>query len=231
MYIVKAISYQGPCESNEDAICFQNIESTLKAVVCDGVGSYSNAREAAQYVADYICKETGVLQDLICECHDTLINNKEKYGFTTVAAVELIGENIFKCCNVGDSRIYKVGFRSEPLQISEDHTNQKKLEIVYSKFYSLEETKKMARHFSVLEAAVGHHLKIHSTDCTLDDSELLLVLSDGAWDSLLQKILCQASWFHTPRVRADFLFQQLELLNSSEEGLEDNASLIAIWRE
>lgn len=231
MYIIKAISYKGPCERNEDAICFHNVEGKHKAVVCDGVGAYANAREAAQYVANYICNENGVLQDLISDCHDKLINNNTKYGFTTVAAVELIDENIFRCCNVGDSRIYKVGFRTVPLQISEDHTNQKKLESLYSKFYSWEEAKKMARYFSVLEAALGYRLKIHTIECILEESELLLILSDGAWDSSLEKSIKQVAQFHTPRERAEFLIQHLKLLNDIERGLEDNASLIAIWRE
>lgn len=230
MYIVKTVSYRGPYERNEDATYFQNTETTLKAVVCDGVGAYNNAQEAAQYAANYIGKETGILQESICDCHDKIVNNT-KLGFTTVAAVELIGKNVFRCCNVGDSRIYKISYRTIPLQISEDHTNQKQLEKGFSKFHSMDETKKIARYFSVLEAALGYHLMIHTMECTLEDSDLLLILSDGAWDSPLEKSLRQVSQFHTPRERAEFLIQHLKLLNDTEGGLEDNASLIAIWRE
>lgn len=229
MYIVKTVSYQGPRESNEDAVSFNSI-GKIKCVVCDGVGSYANAGKAAQYVAEFICnKNNSNLPELIRECHDYLVNNHDKYGYTTVAAIEQVGES-FVCCNVGDTRIYVIGNKTFA-QISKDHTNQKKLEDIYKGFYDVDEAKKMARYFSVLEAALGHKLDIYKTEYTLEDSDLLVIASDGAWDTSLEKSMKQVSQFLSPRDRAEFLFEHLKLLNDVKGGIEDNASFIAIWRE
>lgn len=227
MYRIKAVSYQGPYESNEDAVCFNDGEK-IKGVVCDGVGSYANASKAAQYAAEYLCKENNEeLPARICECH-TELRNHERFGFTTVAAIEQIEENRFLCCNVGDTRIYCVGYQVYT-QISKDHTNQKRLEKVYEKFYDSSEATKMARHFSVLEAALGHKLDIDTSEYTLEDSELLLIASDGAWEPLEEEFH-RISQYKKPCERADALLESLELFNTNEK-LKDNATLLILWRE
>lgn len=229
MYIVKAVSYQGPRELNEDAIGFNDLEK-VKCVVCDGVGSYPNADKAAQYVSEYICNKNNLdLLELIRECHDFLMNNHDKFGFTTIAAIEQVGES-FVCYNVGDTRIYVIGNKTF-MQISEDHTTQKKLENIYKGFYDVDEAKKMARYFSVLEAALGYKLDIYTTEYTLEDSDLIVIASDGAWDTSLEKSMKQVSQFLSPRKRAEFLIEHLKLLNDIKDGLEDNASLVLVWRE
>ena len=228
MYVIKAVTYKGPYESNEDAVCFNN-NGNIKGAVCDGVGSYANASEAAQYVAKYICsKNNSDLPKMIRECHDYLMSNHEKFGFTTIAAIEQVGEK-FVCCNVGDTRIYVIGNKTFT-QISEDHTNQKKLEDIYKGFYDVDEAKKMARFFSVLEAALGYKLDIYTTEYTLEYSDLLIIASDGAWDTSFEKTMKQVSQFLSPRERAVILFEHMEILNKMG-GLEDNASLMMIWRE
>lgn len=231
MYI-KAITFQGSRESNEDAFCIVNEENIIRAVVCDGVGSYRHAGEAAHYVAEALCNDLNKsLFEIICECHNNLVNNHEKLGFTTLAAVESTGNNKFTIYNVGDSRIYVLGYKSLK-QLTKDHTNEHKLRKTYAKYYDQVESEKMARYFSVLEAALGHKLDIYESEYELEsDSELLIIGSDGAYEALEKyNSMYLSSQFITPRERAQFLFEHLELMDR-EDALEDNATLLVIYDE
>lgn len=227
-YRIKSISYKGNCEKNEDASFYIHSDKFIKAAVCDGVGSYVNALQAAKYASEYICQTHSEhsLSALINECHLQITNNPH-LGFTTIAAVKhKHNSSCFECINCGDTRIYVIG-KGYLTQLSIDHTNQKRLEKVYSKYY--EDYIDLARQFSVLEAALGHILEIHSVEYTLSETELLILATDGAWEPL-EKSFIQASQFHTPQTREEFLELQLNLLNQSNS-LNDNATLLMIWKE
>ena len=180
---------------NQDAYFAGRIsDSTVFAVVCDGMGG-ANAgsvasENAVRHISEYIIKsyrnemsadelETLVRNAVISaniELYDMSVNDPSLSGMGTTAVIALVKEDGAVIANVGDSRIYLVN--EEIRQLTRDHSVVQSL--VESGKITPEDAKVHPRK-NVITRAVGAEENVtpDSAVIKLSDGDSLLLCTDG----------------------------------------------------
>ena len=180
---------------NQDAYFAGRIsDSTVFAVVCDGMGG-ANAgsvasENAVRHISEYIIKsyrnemsadelETLVRNAVISaniELYDMSVNDPLLSGMGTTAVIALVKEDGAVIANVGDSRIYLVN--EEIRQLTRDHSVVQSL--VESGKITPEDAKVHPRK-NVITRAVGAEENVtpDSAIIKLSDGDSLLLCTDG----------------------------------------------------
>ena len=180
---------------NQDAYFAGRIsDSTVFAVVCDGMGG-ANAgsfasENAVRHISEYIIKSyrnemsAGELETLVrnavisanIELYDMSVNDPSLSGMGTTAVIALVKEDSAVIANVGDSRIYLVN--EEIRQLTRDHSVVQSL--VESGKITPEDAKVHPRK-NVITRAVGAEENVtpDSAVIKLSDGDSLLLCTDG----------------------------------------------------
>ena len=180
---------------NQDAYFAGRIsDSTVFAVVCDGMGG-ANAgsvasENAVRHISEYIIKSyrndmsAGELETLVrnavisanIELYDMSVNDPSLSGMGTTAVIALVKEDVAVIANVGDSRIYLVN--EEIRQLTRDHSVVQSL--VESGKITPEDAKVHPRK-NVITRAVGAEENVtpDSAVIKLSDGDSLLLCTDG----------------------------------------------------
>lgn len=180
---------------NQDAYFAGRIsDSTVFAVVCDGMGG-ANAgsvasENAVRHISEYIIKsyrnemsadelETLVRNAVISaniELYDMSVNDPLLSGMGTTAVIALVKEDGAVIANVGDSRIYLVN--EEIRQLTRDHSVVQSL--IESGKITPEDAKVHPRK-NVITRAVGAEENVtpDSAVIKLSDGDSLLLCTDG----------------------------------------------------
>lgn len=180
---------------NQDAYFAGRIsDSTVFAVVCDGMGG-ANAgsfasENAVRHISEYIIKsyrnemsadelETLVRNAVISaniELYDMSVNDPLLSGMGTTAVIALVKEDDAVIANVGDSRIYLVN--EEIRQLTRDHSVVQSL--IESGKITPEDAKVHPRK-NVITRAVGAEENVtpDSAVIKLSDGDSLLLCTDG----------------------------------------------------
>ena len=180
---------------NQDAYFAGRIsDSTVFAVVCDGMGG-ANAgsvasENAVRHISEYIIKSyrnemsAGELETLVrnavisanIELYDMSVNDPLLSGMGTTAVIALVKEDGAVIANVGDSRIYLVN--EEIRQLTRDHSVVQSL--VESGKITPEDAKVHPRK-NVITRAVGAEENVtpDSAVIKLSDGDSLLLCTDG----------------------------------------------------
>lgn len=180
---------------NQDAYFAGRIsDSTVFAVVCDGMGG-ANAgsvasENAVRHISEYIIKSyrnemsAGELETLVrnavisanIELYDMSVNDPLLSGMGTTAVIALVKEDGAVIANVGDSRIYLVN--EEIRQLTRDHSVVQSL--IESGKITPEDAKVHPRK-NVITRAVGAEENVtpDSAVIKLSDGDSLLLCTDG----------------------------------------------------
>lgn len=180
---------------NQDAYFAGRIsESTVFAVVCDGMGG-ANAgsvasENAVRHISEYVIKsyrnemtidelETVVRNAVISaniELYDMSINDPLLSGMGTTAVIALVKDGGAVIANVGDSRIYLVN--EEIRQLTRDHSVVQSL--IESGKITPEDAKVHPRK-NVITRAIGAEENVtpDSAVIKLTDGDSLLLCTDG----------------------------------------------------
>lgn len=180
---------------NQDAYFAGRIsDSTVFAVVCDGMGG-ANAgsvasENAVRHISEYIIKSyrnemsAGELETLVrnavisanIELYDMSVNDPSLSGMGTTAVIALVKEDGAVIANVGDSRIYLVN--EEIRQLTRDHSVVQSL--IESGKITPEDAKVHPRK-NVITRAVGAEENVtpDSAVIKLSDGDSLLLCTDG----------------------------------------------------
>lgn len=196
--VIYQASRQGGRPYNEDRLLYAHNEVASLLVVADGMGGHANGEVASQLTVDTlgrmfkeeaqpaVADPSGFLLDAIYAAHDAINEHAIEADFpeaprtTCVACV--VQDGTATWAHVGDSRLYHFGqdcFHTH----TRDHSMVQ--DLVDRGIFSADNAHKAGRNF--LYNAVGGNMvpDIEVTDTTpLQQGDLLLLCSDGFWDSL-----------------------------------------------
>ena len=199
------------------------------AIVCDGLGGYSNGHKAAEMCVKammqlYGEKVTGsIIESQLSRTNDEIEDFQRKDRnhsnmSTTVAGLYINGDD-FIAFNVGDTRIYR--YRSYLSQLSTDHSKwQDQLDLGLTPESGME---------SVLTRCIGGQFAepeiLHGIDRVFTD-DVYIICTDGVWGVLdaedFEGVLSQ----DVSTSNAAALLMELAKKNNSQ----DNLSIILIRR-
>lgn len=195
-------------QSNEyqDAYAVSVGERSVIVAVCDGVGSYSNAKETADFVAKEMIAHIKDLHLSLEQAID-IVNEKvlrnDSYSYSTLAVIQIdFEERKLYVANCGDTRVYLLA-DNLVMQLSMDHTDEREL-------MKCGLDRSMARFFRKITSCIGmDELEVYSSMKQLDqESESLIVMAtDGGWELLedgewkrinqLRSVKAKDSYIHT----------------------------------
>ena len=161
---------------NQDAYFAGRIsESTVFAVVCDGMGG-ANAGSVASENAELETVVRNAVISANIELYDMSINDPLLSGMGTTAVIALVKDGGAVIANVGDSRIYLVN--EEIRQLTRDHSVVQSL--IESGKITPEDAKVHPRK-NVITRAIGAEENVtpDSAVIKLTDGDSLLLCTDG----------------------------------------------------
>lgn len=218
---------------NENQICYKGSETAgrVLAAVCDGMGGEAQG-ELASLIAVRALKpcpvklvqETAIacIQRANAEiCNEIEKNNGKRMG-TTLAAL-YIDEDKAVCCNVGDSRVYRM-HDGKLEQLSIDHNRVSQL--VAMGVLSPEEAKThksrhvLTQHLGIFEDEMRIEPAFTEEIC-LKGGDMFLLCSDGLTDMVTDEEIVNILQQGSPKEQADRLVEQ-----ALEHGGRDNVTVI-----
>ena len=227
-------------QHNEDSVgVFQNKDGDVLAVVADGMGGHL-AGDVASQMTIAALKEmwedasgisspdlaSGWLSDHVAKVNLTLLQHAKTHpdcsGMGTTVVAAICTEAFATVGHIGDSRGYlcnSSGFK----QITEDHSLVN--ELVRSGQISREDAEHHPRK-NVLVRALGteEHVELDMTSICLEESDLLLLCSDGLSNKVgeeeLKDLLSSGGALQT-------IAQEL-IRKANDNGGEDNISLVIV---
>lgn len=184
--------------TNQDAfICGRLSDTTLFAIVCDGMGG-ANGGNVASAVAARVMAERLVenyregmtmesVQNILecavsaanAEIYDAALAEPALRGMGTTVVAAVVREQQVCIAHVGDSRAYRLRRAARSIeQVTTDHSVVQ--EMVESGRLTQAQAKNHPRkHFITRALGVEHSVECDFTGFTLDDDEMLLICTDG----------------------------------------------------
>lgn len=198
-YGIYQASRKGGRPYNEDRLFFAQTDAAMILVVADGMGGHAHGEVASQLTVDtlgrmfreeaqpLLADPSGFLLDAIYAAHDAInahalaVDMPEAPRTTCVACIVQEGAAIW--AHVGDSRLYHFG-RDRFQMHTRDHSMVQ--DLIDRGIFSAEEAQQKAGRNFLYNAVGGSMLPdIELSDATLlHEGDLLLLCSDGFWDSL-----------------------------------------------
>lgn len=198
-YGIYQASRQGGRPYNEDRLFHAQSEAALVLVVADGMGGHAHGEVASQLTVDtlgrmfdeearpLLADPSGFLLDAIYAAHDAInahaleADMPEPPRTTCVACI--VQEGTATWAHVGDSRLYHFG-RDRFRMHTRDHSLVQ--DLIDRGIFSADEAQQKAGRNYLYNAIGGTMLPdIEMSDATpLHEGDLLLLCSDGFWDTL-----------------------------------------------
>lgn len=227
-------------EHNEDAGgVYYNQSKQLLAIIADGMGGHQSGDVASQ-MAVSILKEkwentnellspsktekwlSKTIQDVNKTVYKRALQKDELKGMGTTVVVAIITHEFISIAHIGDSRCYiynQNGFK----QITEDHSLVNML--VRTGQISVEDAQNHPRK-NIVSRALGteEHIKVDIQCLSMEDSDKLLLCSDGLTDKVLNNEL--ETYLKSNKSIKSIGQSLVDLAN--ERGGEDNISLIIL---
>lgn len=219
-----------------------NIETMILGVVADGMGGMAQGELASKLAVQTVLEEpipsnlknveqrTEWLVSLFQKANETVSSNVRDGG-TTLSVILAIAQQLM-IAHVGDSRIYLLR-QGEIRQLSEDHSLVAML-VASSQITEAESQEHPDRN--VLTKSLGSKRRLsdgyvqdlrHTTQelsMTLQDSDHLLLCSDGVWDLVSKNELLEI--FNNNQDLQSAVNQTIDKV--LERGASDNATLLAL---
>lgn len=190
-------SFLGTREEQQDYALFKSTDSSIFAVVCDGMGGlkggsiassvvatelmtqYEN-KEKSEPIKDFFFNTVDVLDEKVCNLVDE--DNKKMHAGTTLVAVCIEG-NRLNWLSVGDSRLYVIRGR-EIVQATRDHNYNLNLNaLLKSGALSEQEYKKEKVRGESLISFIGiggiEVMDISQKPLPLQNGDYVLLTTDG----------------------------------------------------
>ncbi len=198
-YGIYQASRKGGRPYNEDRLLYAHSDAALVMAVADGMGGHAHGEVASQLTVDtlgrmfneeakpVLADPSGFLLDAIYAAHDAInahaleADMAEPPRTTCVACV--VQEGMATWAHVGDSRLYHFG-RDRFRRHTRDHSMVQ--DLIDRGIFSEDEAQQKAGRNYLYNAVGGAMLPdIEVSDATpLHVGDLLLLCSDGFWDSL-----------------------------------------------
>lgn len=226
---VASYSSIGGREKNEDSILVKNINDSLIAIVCDGVGGHENGEIASQKASKCIAQECGSsymspskFSEAVQKANLEVINSSK--GKTTAAVLWIAADDALTA-NVGDSRLYQ--FRGGRIAFqSKDHS------VVFYSYINgeiaYEDIRKSKIRNRITKAlGASDNVKADITPLTIVPKDAFLICSDGFWEYIEEKDMIASleisqnaqEWLERMRGIAD---------KAAEEGRDNNSAIVII---
>lgn len=218
---------------NENQVCYKGVETagTVLAAVCDGMGGEAQG-ELASLLAVHALKPCSVnhvhetalasIRAANAEICDEIEKNNGRRMGTTLAAL-YIEKDKAVCCNVGDSRVYRM-HDGKLEQLSVDHNQISQL-VAMGVLTREEARRNKKRHVLTQYLGIFEDEMIikpaFSAEITLDDGDLFLLCSDGLTDMVTDEEILEILQDGRPEKQADSLVER-----ALEHGGRDNVTVI-----
>lgn len=220
----------GARQTNEDSLGIQSWNSTLLAVVADGLGGHSNGEIASRIAVDTILSKL-YRQDLdedslayaIIDASHSIRKNSDS-GFSTAAAL-WIQDGHAVAAHIGDSRIYQ--FRNGKIIYQTLDHSLVQMAVLVGKLKpdALRNHPDRNQLFRVL----GDHdedPKIDSTELSVQAGDHFLLCSDGFWEHVTESdMISTASESNDPGI---WLESMKTILCKTQSANQDNHTAICI---
>ncbi len=226
----------GNRKKNEDSIFTYNDEDYALAALCDGLGGHGGGEIASQTALEHFEKavsENKIFSDAevkqLIENANMAVVEKQKtdpllVNMRTTLAGSVIKKGLFKCFNVGDSRIYF--FKKGKLRyISKDHSvPQMSVDLMQESFGSLRFNPDRNRLTKVLGNVDLPNLVSELPIFKFDTGDAFLMCSDGFWEYVYEtEMEIDLAKSSTLTEWVDFMLVRLMLRMNNDN---DNYSLI-----
>lgn len=228
-------------QSNQD--CFVTGElpdSSVFAVVCDGMGGHSGGNVASRIATDRIADEikknyrenmtSASVKNMIeaavvlanLDITDEAESNSELEGMGTTAVVAVITPSVCVVANVGDSRCYHI-HSGEIVQITKDHSLVQ--EMVDAGLISAQEAANHPRKNIITRAlGISEDVNIDFFDVDFEADDKLLLCSDGLSNQISDSGMAQVIDEVGPEGCSDTLVALANL-----NGGKDNITAVVIY--
>jgi PPM family protein phosphatase len=233
-------SRTGGRANNQDRLLYRYTQDTLLMVVADGMGGHSHGEVAAQIatvrIAKYFEQHTlprigdpaQFLVDALLDAHravQTLASRHPRPPHTTCVAC-IIQDGKAWWAHAGDSRLYLI--RNGGLVArTRDHSHVENL--FAQGLISAEDILVHPRRNLVLSCLGAQEApQIDSADCELQSGDIIMLCSDGVWDSIQEGVLTDTFNKHN---FADAALQLLDIAEHNAGRNGDNLTLLAMQWE
>lgn len=248
-YRLGPFQYEIACESalgtraeQQDSYYINQNDHSVLAVVCDGMGGLSNGQRASLTAACQLGKlhkqksaavpfpvffvnASDVLDDTV---HSFSSSDGKRAGTTLVAVA--LEENCLYWLSCGDSRLYIIR-KNEIVQVTRDHNYKLTMDelLQQGKITKTKYEQELCRSEALI-SYIGMGgidlLDLNGTPFMLQDSDLLLLMSDGLYRCISdQDMLCTAT---KGEPVGAIVTQLLELAEKNAHGAQDNTTIVAV---
>lgn len=230
----------GERELQEDSYRISFQHDVLLATVCDGMGGIPYGDQASRVAVNYLHEKFETLQpsrasfyvDTVDELDAQVYflkdeSNRRLKAGTTIASV-MLHDGKLDWFSVGDSRIYLLR-QHEMVQVTRDHNYRETLlellengDITYSQFEG--EGKKHQALTSFLGMGGIKRYEISNTPLQLCDNDVLLITSDGLYNTFPPEMLAEENDKEIPAI----MEKVIERIDSANAQGRDNTTFIII---
>lgn len=168
------------CGIDECETRFSTEDLPLIVSVMDGVGGHPNGKSTSEMTGRKLLTFPldMELKEMVEETNCSICENPD-HGYTTISAIKITGKTRGNIVSIGDSRVYRLRDREIKCLTRDDSSRE-----FFALFYGEEEGKR--RGF--LTACLGKKkLEIEDRDIFIKDKDIYVLLTDGAYDSVLTK--------------------------------------------
>lgn len=246
MYYCCGITEKGIMPHNEDAMLLHHtvmtegtqqigVNAPFLAAVCDGVSGEEAGELASKTCLEHLSQlkyaKKVNLKRRILEIHHQIADKSRGNACenmqTTLCCVAVDENDALRCCNVGDSRIYR--YRGGILeQLSRDQTL---VQMLYEEGSITSEEKKVHTHRNIILPVIGNIQEEPKPELTafadgMQNGDVLLLCSDGLTDYVTNLEIEEILALPKPLPKRLELLVKLAL----DKGGKDNVTIVTVVR-